>query len=1161
MNESQSSSSTGRQCPQCGAELPGDLPPEFCPKCLLKTGLATQPQAGPKGTILVSAAAFPPGLPQPGEELGHYRIVRSLGGGGMGNVFEAEDLENGRRVALKVLSQSLDSPEARQRFFREGRLAASINHPNSVYVFGTEELGGIPLITMELVAGGTLEERVRSRGPMPPAEAVDAVLQIIAGLEVAQRIGIIHRDVKPSNCFVDTDGTVKIGDFGLSISTAVRTETALTAAGSFLGTPAFCSPEQLRGEELNARSDMYSVGATLFYLLTGHTAFQAKNVVALIATVLEQPAPSPRQFQPKIPRGLSNIVRRCLEKQPGERFGNYEELRKALVSYSSTAPVPATLRLRFLAGMVDSAVDALLGVIFLIVAASLWTHTSLTLSTIPSLLDQTERQPLFISLAVWAVWVVYYGLPEGIWGASLGKLVCGLRVVGPDNNPPGFLRALTRALLYVVGTSVVEILVYGPNSATNPSIGLSSTWLENILACSDYILLALLFCTMRRKNGFAAIHDLVTKTRVVSRTVLQARLAASVAEALPAAIGAKPLIGPFHVLDTIEESAGTAWLLGYDLRLLRKVWIRTVPAATPPVPATLRNLGRIGRLRWLAGRRSTGENWDAFEAPNGQSLLQLLQEASQRTKSGGAVPVSNPQPWAQVRYWLCDLAAELSAAQKDGSLPALLVLDRVWITGDGQAKILDFPSPGIPRPALHENLPLLPNSADEARFLGQIAASALEGGPDAATKPPGEVSVPLPLHVRHFLKGFPQIKDVESLLLGLRPLVHRVATVTRRRRAAIVAGCLVFPISIAGFVFLGGAYLRHWTRQNQAVSELGGLLQYRSVMQTMDKTNALVPTDRQFAIYIASHYSAAITNNMAWSNAMFLSILDEDGGRFARESFAQHPAPTDSEIAEANAAMIVSTSRWMFSEDDIKELSALIDRWSRQSDPVSSLLWQSVSKQNQIALTNRKSPASSSNQARIIVVGTLNKLFDGPSIYQPDRFKGIALRPETTWFMRQSPTNSILANLNRLFVNRLLLEDVYPKELSEIQFKPDAGRNFGHLMEPTFSLFALPITLALFVCLPALIAALAFRGGLVLLVTGVTFVRRDGRPASRLRLFWRALVTWSLLLAAPALIWFNGNPAWATVAIGLFCALAIVSIALPQRGLQDRLAGTWPVPR
>src|SRR5262249_8934845 len=151
----------------------------------------------------------------------------------------------------------------------------------------------------------------------PISEAVDSVLQIISGLEAAQRVGILHRDVKPSNCFRDADGSVKVGDFGLSISTTVRTEPTMTAAGTFLGTPAFCSPEQLRGDELNVRSDIYSVGATLFYLLTGRTPFEKKDVVQLLATVLEQQPPSPRKFRPNIPRGLAQVILRCLEKSPG----------------------------------------------------------------------------------------------------------------------------------------------------------------------------------------------------------------------------------------------------------------------------------------------------------------------------------------------------------------------------------------------------------------------------------------------------------------------------------------------------------------------------------------------------------------------------------------------------------------------------------------------------------------------------------------------------------------------------------------------------------------------------------------------------------------------------------------------------------------------------
>jgi uncharacterized RDD family membrane protein YckC len=432
-----------RKCAQCGAELPGNRPDELCPKCLLKAAMGTQSLLGPTGTLaLPSGETKLRGLPQPGEELGHYRIIRGLGRGGMGAAFEAEDLETGRRVALKVLSHTLDSPEARERFFREGRLAASINHPNSVYVFGTEEIGGTPVISMELVAGGTLQDRVHARGPLPIGEAVDAVLQIIAGLEAAQRIGILHRDVKPSNCFRDTDGTVKVGDFGLSISTTVRTEPALTATGAFLGTPAFCSPEQLRGDELNVRSDMYSVGATLFYLLTGRTPFEGKSSVQLLATVLEQHAPSPKKFRPDIPRGLAGVVLRCLAKQPSDRFKNYAELTEALTPYSSAAPTPATLGLRFAAGVVDHILVGL--VCFTVIAA--------VSGDLIFAMDIWTRQPS--GMVIWLLCglmagVGYYAVMEGVWGFTAGKALCRLRVVGPDSSTPGWWRALVRAMMYV----------------------------------------------------------------------------------------------------------------------------------------------------------------------------------------------------------------------------------------------------------------------------------------------------------------------------------------------------------------------------------------------------------------------------------------------------------------------------------------------------------------------------------------------------------------------------------------------------------------------------------------------------------------------------------------------------------------------------------------
>src|SRR6185503_17640436 len=256
---------TTRTCPQCQQPLRHDAPDDLCPECLMKVGLGSVPE--PAGTIRIGDEAVRGReLPKPGAQFGGYRILGELGRGGMGAVYEAEHLESGRRIALKVLSHQLDSMADRARFLREGRLAGSINHPNSVYVFGTEEIEDTPVIAMELIAGGTLQERVQRGGPLPIGEAVDAVLQVIAGLEAAQAIGILHRDIKPANCFQDADGTVKVGDFGLSISTAARGETNLTLQGVFLGTPAFCSPEQLRGEELNVRSDMYSVGVTLFFL-------------------------------------------------------------------------------------------------------------------------------------------------------------------------------------------------------------------------------------------------------------------------------------------------------------------------------------------------------------------------------------------------------------------------------------------------------------------------------------------------------------------------------------------------------------------------------------------------------------------------------------------------------------------------------------------------------------------------------------------------------------------------------------------------------------------------------------------------------------------------------------------------------------------------------
>jgi uncharacterized RDD family membrane protein YckC len=979
-----------RKCPRCGADLPPRLPPDLCPKCLLEAGLATQ-SGQTQAQTADSPAPWPSrAMPKPGEQLGRYRIVRILGEGGMGAVFDAEDLESGRRVALKVLSEKLDSPETRQRFFREGRLAASINHPNSVYVFGTEEIGGIPVIAMELVPGGTLQDRVRERGPLGIAEAVDCILQIIAGLEAANRVGILHRDIKPSNCFVDADNTVKIGDFGLSVSANIRTEPALTARGGFIGTPAFCSPEQLRGDELNVRSDMYSVGATLFHLLTGRTPFEAKDPVKLLATVLEQKAPSPRKFRPAIPTSLAKTVLRCLEKQPGDRFQNYQELCQALTPYTSAAPTPATLGLRFVAGLIDQIV---FGAILTLILALTGTGPIDFLN----LAGKASLKALPMVLPMFAGSIIYFGVLEGHWGAALGKAICGLRVIGPNRSAPGIGRALARAVIYVLS----PILPFWIINVINPQLYVESSYaMQLAMSGSMYVVLAVLFCRARRCNGFASLHDLITHTRVVSRSALQSRPSSAMPEMQPLASQTRRAVGPYQVLEMMEKTSAAEWLLGYDLRLLRKVWIRLVPPGVPPVPAALRGLGRVGRLRWLSGQRSPEANWDAFEAPTGNPLVHLAP--------------TRPR-WAQARYWLYDLATEISAAAKDGTLPESLTLDRIWITDDGRAKLLEFPAPGAggataPAKAAHSCGP----------FLSQVAAAG------------GSTNVPMPVHARRFLERLPTLPDADSVIKELKPLLQRAPAVTRWRRAVILGGCAAAPLLMGISLLFGARMMEQWNQQNPGIMDLSSLLGQHAMLNSRFMKEQPHPTDRQFSIYIASHYRSVITNDAVWTGAYTLMLVKGDDRKFAERSVAEYPSPSAVEIKDAEAAL---------------------------------------------------------------------------KKYLPD------------------------------------------------------SHALDFIKRPTEPFLMAGGALAIYVCLPAIAAALLFRGGLVLLIAGVTFVRKDGAPASRLRVFWRALVTWSpILVALPFKSLFDFSTL-ALISLSAIGALAAVSMALPERGLADRLAGTWPVPR
>lgn len=521
----------------------------MCTACLLSAGAATQP-VEPAGA---GVAALPC-------VLGDYRLLRKLGAGGMGIVYEADHLPSGRRLALKVLNQSLDNEDQRQRFLREGRLAATIDHPNSVYVFGTEEIEGLPVIAMELAAGGTLRDEVRRRGPLPVRDAVDAVLGIIDGLEAAHARGILHRDMKPSNCFLTGEGKAMVGDYGLSISHADNGADGepLTRSGMVMGTPAFSSPEQLRAQPLDLRADIYSTGGTLYYLLTGKAPVERTTPVETVAAVLEGRVPSVTATRPDVPHDLAAVIARCLAAQTSARFSSYAELRLALLPFSSTAAEPAPLGLRFVAGLADNAIYSLL----LIAAVMLnpqWGHLWMA--------EETSNVSRWIDLGLCTVLAVcVYALMEWRWGTTPGKWLFGLRVVGTDGARPHWRRAALRATIFLTVPLVAEEATSWMERLADFEEGSAGMWAMAALhMCMAFVQLLMFIPALRRPDR-AALHDLATGVRVILQRKGSVRLTAT--DSLPAmAADSGEMWGPFQAGTEISHGLR----LGHDPLLRRAV--------------------------------------------------------------------------------------------------------------------------------------------------------------------------------------------------------------------------------------------------------------------------------------------------------------------------------------------------------------------------------------------------------------------------------------------------------------------------------------------------------------------------------------------------------------------------------------------------------------
>jgi hypothetical protein len=781
-------------CSHCGRVLGfSDQRPLFCSFCGKPLPRSTEESTVAPAAGLDEVPTLTPVLPATGgsdakpEVVGGYRLLRRLGAGGMGTVYEADDPAGGRHVAVKLIASGQElSRAAVERFRREGRLASAISHPRCVFVLAAEEDAGRPYIVMELMPGKTLADLLGERGPLPPGEAVAKILDVLAGLREAHRLGMVHRDVKPSNCFLEANGRVKIGDFGLSKSLVADSQ--LTETGTFLGTRLFASPEQVRGETLGPQSDVYSLAATLYCLLTGRAPFEGGDAVAIAARIASDPAPPLRPLRPEVPPGLEQAVLRGLERDRRSRWANLDEFEQALVPYSTGGQEAAPPELRFVAYLVDSIV---LGALAFVVERLNLAATRSVTDELKGEISQGEMVQGIVTGFV--LGLLYFVVQERLWGCTPGKRLLRMRVCTPGGTePPGWGRVFVRYATFYVLTDLAALFLLvlppaGPRVwLAHGNIAGDFSWIASIGVA--LLGVALLLTTMRPRNGWRGPHELLSGTRT-------ALLAEATLHVFPAA---RPLdgtlvrpadlperVGPFVVRGALRWGAGERVLLGEDPALSRPVLLWLRPVTDGPLSPARRESSSLARLRWLTGGEQSGWRWDAFPVPPGQSLADLVAQRG-------------PLSWREFRPMLEQLVDELVASTDDRTLPERLAAGQVWVRPGGDVVLLDTSLQRDEGDPGHEV-----RSQPALQFAARAAVLALEGRPRPAAH---QILARVPQHAARLLdrlfdekKPYRNAQELRAALLATR---SKPVEVTRGRRAAqiVALGVLQF-VGLCGFMF------------------------------------------------------------------------------------------------------------------------------------------------------------------------------------------------------------------------------------------------------------------------------------------------------------------------------------------------------------------------
>lgn len=274
-----------------------------------------------------------------GQEFSNYKIIGKLGAGGMATVYKAHELSLNRMVALKVLSPRLsEDTDFIKRFHREAQAAAQLNHPNIVHIYAIGEEEGFHYFAMEYLKGKALSSIKKEEGMLPADRSLSIIKQVAAALGEAHKAGLVHRDIKPCNIMIDDAGNAKVTDFGIAYVADAKTK--LTQDGSIIGTPEYLSPEQCEGKTVDGRSDIYSLGVTLYEILTGKTPYEADTPVSMLMKIVKGNFPPIGQVNPAVPEPVQKIVEKMMQTDPQNRYANADELLKEVQEVEKVLTMP-----------------------------------------------------------------------------------------------------------------------------------------------------------------------------------------------------------------------------------------------------------------------------------------------------------------------------------------------------------------------------------------------------------------------------------------------------------------------------------------------------------------------------------------------------------------------------------------------------------------------------------------------------------------------------------------------------------------------------------------------------------------------------------------------------------------------------------------------------